>query len=357
MYIRFDAMLSNRTAISSDLSPPPCTVHHFFTFAKAGKRWSHIEAMTAGTITCRAAVAWGPNSDLVIEEIQVQAPKANEVRVKVLATGVCHTDAYTLSGTDPEGLFPTVLGHEGAGVVESIGEGVTNVSVGDHVIMAYVPECGECNFCKSPKTNLCQKIRTTQGAGVMPDGTGRFTCKGKDLYHYMGTSTFAEYTVVADISVVRIREDAPLDKVCLMACGVTTGIGAVRNNCKVEPGSTVAVFGLGGVGLSAIQGAKMAGATAVYGIDTNPEKFAMAKTLGATVCVNPKDHRRPIQQVLVELTGGGFDYTFECIGKVETMRAALESCHKVRTYSRSRTALQRPERLQCMRESLITLRY
>lgn len=313
--------------------------------------------MTAGTITCRAAVAWGPNSDLVIEEIQVQAPKANEVRVKVLATGVCHTDAYTLSGTDPEGLFPTVLGHEGAGVVESIGERVTNVSVGDHVIMAYVPECGQCNFCKSPKTNLCQKIRTTQGAGVMPDGTGRFTCKGKDLYHYMGTSTFAEYTVVADISVVRIREDAPLDKVCLMACGVTTGIGAVRNNCKVEPGSTVAVFGLGGVGLSAIQGAKMAGAKAIYGIDTNPEKFAMAETLGATVCVNPKDHSKPIQQVLVELTGGGFDYTFECIGKVETMRAALESCHKVRRDSRSRTALQRPERLQCMRESLITLRY
>lgn len=286
--------------------------------------------MVAEAITCRAAVAWGPNSDLVIEEIQVAAPRANEVRVKVLATGVCHTDAYTLSGTDPEGLFPTVLGHEGAGVVESIGARVTNVSVGDHVIMAYVPECGECSFCKSPKTNLCQKIRTTQGAGVMPDGTSRFTCKGKELYHYMGTSTFAEYTVVADISAVRIRKDAPLEKICLMACGVTTGIGAVRNNCKVEPGSTVGVFGLGGVGLSAIQGAKMAGATAIYGIDVNPDKFEIAKSLGATVCVNPKDYDKPIQQALVELTGGGFDYTFECIGKVETMRAALECCHKVR---------------------------
>lgn len=287
--------------------------------------------MVAQTITCRAAVAWGPNSDLVIEEIQVQPPKANEVRVQVLATGVCHTDAYTQSGTDPEGLFPTVLGHEGAGIVESVGTGVTTVAVGDHVIMAYVPECGECNFCKSPKTNLCQKIRATQGSGVMPDGTSRFACKGKELFHYMGTSTFAEYTVVADISLVKIRDDAPLEKVCLLACGITTGIGAVRNACKVEAGSTVGVFGLGGVGLSVIQGAKMAGAREIYAIDINSDKFKMAKTLGATHFVNPKDHSKSIQQVLVELTNGGLDYTFECIGRVNTMRAALEACHKVRT--------------------------
>lgn len=285
--------------------------------------------MVAQTITCRAAVAWGPKSDLVVEEIQVQPPKANEVRVQVFATGVCHTDAYTLSGADPEGLFPTVLGHEGAGIVESVGDGVTNVAVGDHVLMAYVPECGECKFCKSPKTNLCQKIRSTQGAGVMPDGTSRFSCKGKDLYHYMGTSTFAEYTVVADISVVKIRDDAPLEKICLLACGITTGIGAVRNACKVEPGSTVGVFGLGGVGLSVIQGAKMAGAKAIYAIDINPNKFGMAKTFGATHLVNPNDHVRPIQKALVEFTDGGLDYTFECIGRVDIMRSALESCHKV----------------------------
>lgn len=284
-----------------------------------------------GTITCKAAVAWGPKAPLSIEEIQVAAPREHEVRIKVTATGVCHTDAYTLSGNDPEGIFPSILGHEGGGIVESIGKGVTNVSVGDHVLMAYIPECGECKFCKSVKTNLCSKIRSTQGAGLMPDGTSRFSCKGKEIFHYMGTSSFSEYTVVADISVVKVREDAPLDKICLLSCGITTGIGAVRQTCKVEPGSTVAVFGLGGVGLGAIQGARMAKASAIYAVDINNDKFEMAKNLGATHFVNPKDYNKPIQQVLVGMTDGGFDYTFECIGRVETMRAALESCHKVRT--------------------------
>lgn len=285
--------------------------------------------MAAQTITCKAAVAWEPNKPLSIEDIQVAAPKAHEVRVKVLATGVCHTDAYTLDGHDSEGVFPSILGHEGSGIVESIGEGVTNVAVGDHVIMAYIPECGDCKFCKSTKTNLCSKIRSTQGVGKMPDGTVRFSCKGKDIFHYMGTSTFSEYTVVADISIVKIRKDAPLQKVCLLACGITTGIGAVRITSKVEPGSTVAVFGLGGVGLSCIQGATLVGASAIYAVDINPSKFEMAKALGATHCVNPKDYDKPIQQVLVDMTDGGLDYTFECIGNVQTMRAALESCHKV----------------------------
>ena len=255
-------------------------------------------------------------------------PRAHEVRVKVFATGVCHTDAYTLDGHDPEGLFPTVLGHEGSGVVESVGEGVTNVEPGDHVLMAYIPECGDCKFCKSSKTNLCSKIRATQGAGKMPDGTIRFVCNGQELYHYMGTSTFSEYTVVADISVVKMRNDAPLDKICLLACGITTGIGAVRNTSKVEAGSTVAVFGLGGVGLSCIQGAKLVGAREIYAVDINNAKFEMAKSLGATHCVNPKDYSKPIQNVLVEMTDGGLDYTFECVGRVDTMRAALEACHK-----------------------------
>ena len=286
----------------------------------------------AEPITCMAAVAWAPETPLSVEEITVEAPRAHEVRVKVFSTGVCHTDAYTLDGNDPEGLFPTVLGHEGSGIVESIGEGVTNVNVGDHVIMAYIPECGECKFCLSKKTNLCSKIRSTQGAGKMPDGTSRFSCKGKELYHYMGTSTFSEYTVVADISVVKIRDDAPLEKTCLLACGITTGVGAVRKTCKVEPGSSVAVFGLGGVGLSVIQGAKMVGATRIIGVDINPNKFELAKSFGATECVNPKDYSKPIQQVLVELTDGGLDYTFECIGRVQTMRAALEACHKVRQF-------------------------
>lgn len=285
--------------------------------------------MVAQTITCKAAVAWAPKEPLVVEDVEVMPPRAHEVRVKVTATGVCHTDAYTLGGHDSEGLFPSILGHEGSGVVESVGEGVTHVVPGDHVILAYIPECGDCKFCRSPKTNLCSKIRATQGAGQMPDGTVRFRCRGKDIFHYMGTSTFAEYTVVADISVVKIREDAPLEKVCLLACGITTGIGAVRVTSKVEPGSSVAVFGLGGVGLSCVQGARLAGAGDIYVVDINPTKFEMAKWLGATHCVNPKDYKKPIQQVLVEMTDGGFDYTFECIGRVDTMRAALESCHKV----------------------------
>lgn len=285
--------------------------------------------VTENTITCRAAVAWGPNKPLSIEDVQVEPPRANEVRVKVHSTGVCHTDAYTLDGDDPEGLFPVVLGHEGSGVVESIGEGVTNVAVGDHVLMAYTPECGDCKFCKSKKTNLCSKIRATQGEGKMPDGTKRFSCNGKELYHYMGTSTFSEYTVVADISVVRLREDAPMEKICLLGCGITTGVGAVINTSKVEAGSTVAVFGLGAVGLSCIQGAKMVGAKEIYAVDINPDKFEIAKSMGATHCVNPKDYSDPIQNVLIEMTDGGLDYTFECIGKVDIMRAALESCHKV----------------------------
>lgn len=284
--------------------------------------------MVNGTIKCKAAVAWGPKKPLSIEEIEVAPPEPHEVRVKVTASGVCHTDWYTLGGIDPEGLFPAVLGHEGSGIVESIGEGVTNASPGDHVLMLYIPECGECKFCLSPKTNLCSKIRATQGAGVMPDGTSRLTCKGEKVYQYMGCSSFAEYTVVADISIVRVREDAPLEKICLLACGITTGLGAVRYTSKVEPESTVAVFGLGGVGLSVIQGAKLVKAKRIIAVDINPEKFKLATEFGATDCVNPKDYDKPIQQVLINITDGGLDYTFECIGRTETMRAALEACHK-----------------------------
>eukprot|EP01098_Paradermamoeba_levis_P006688 TRINITY_DN2778_c0_g1_i1.p1 TRINITY_DN2778_c0_g1~~TRINITY_DN2778_c0_g1_i1.p1 ORF type:complete len:380 (+),score=128.99 TRINITY_DN2778_c0_g1_i1:130-1269(+) len=285
---------------------------------------------TAGqVIKCRAAVAWEAKKPLVIEEIEVAPPKEGEVRLKVLATGVCHTDDYTLSGKDPEGLFPVIFGHEGGAVVESVGAGVTSVAPGDHVIPLYVPECRECKFCKSGKTNLCQKIRITQGKGLMPDGTSRFTCKGKTLFHYMGCSTFSEYTVVAEISVAKINPAAPLDKVCLLGCGITTGYGSVLNVAKVEAGSTVAVFGLGGVGLSAIMGAKEAGASRIIGVDINPAKFEIAKKFGATECVNPKDHDgKPIQQVLVDMTDGGVDYSFECIGNVHVMRAALEACHK-----------------------------
>lgn len=280
-------------------------------------------------IQCRAAVAWAPKEPLVIETIEVAPPKAGEVRIKVLATGVCHTDAYTLSGADPEGLFPVILGHEGGGIVESVGEGVTSLAVGDHVIPLYVPQCKECKFCKSPKTNLCQKIRVTQGQGHMPDGTSRFTCKGKPLYHFMGTSTFSEYTVCAEISVCKVDPAAPLDKVCLLGCGISTGYGAVLNTANVEAGSTVGVWGLGAVGLACIMGAKARGASRIIGIDINPDKFAVAKEFGATECINPKDFGdKPIQSVLVDLTDGGFDYTFECIGLTSTMRAALEACHK-----------------------------
>jgi len=276
----------------------------------------------------RAAVAWGAGKPLSIEEIQVDGPKAGEVLVKIVATGVCHTDAFTLSGKDPEGMFPVILGHEGGGIVQDVGAGVTSVKAGDHVIPLYTPECGECKFCKSGKTNLCQKIRATQGKGLMPDGTTRFSQHGKPILHYMGTSTFSEYTVMPEISVAKINPKAPLDKVCLLGCGITTGIGAVLNTAKVTAGSTVAVFGLGGIGLSVVQGAVMAGCSRIIAVDTNSEKFAMARALGATDCINPKEHDGPVQQVIVDLTDGGVDYSFECIGNVNVMRSALESCHK-----------------------------
>ena len=284
--------------------------------------------MQGETISCKAAVAWGAGKPLSIETVEVAPPKAGEVRVKILATGVCHTDAFTLSGDDPEGIFPSILGHEGGGIVESVGEGVTSVSVGDHVIPLYTPECGECKFCKSGKTNLCGKIRETQGKGLMPDGTTRFSKDGETLYHYMGTSTFSEYTVLPEISLAKVNKEAPLEEVCLLGCGVTTGMGAVLNTAKVEEGATVAVFGLGGIGLSAIIGAQMAKAGRIIAVDINDDKFELAKQLGATDVVNPKDYDKPIQEVIVELTDGGVDYSFECIGNVDVMRSALECCHK-----------------------------
>nr|WP_172820947.1 S-(hydroxymethyl)glutathione dehydrogenase/class III alcohol dehydrogenase [Cyanobium sp. NIES-981] len=276
----------------------------------------------------RAAVAWGPGQPLEITEVDVAPPRAGEVLLRLVATGVCHTDAYTLSGADPEGLFPAILGHEGGAVVEAVGEGVSSVAVGDHVIPLYTPECRRCTFCLSGKTNLCQAIRTTQGQGLMPDGTSRFSRDGRMIHHYMGTSTFSEYTVLPEIAVAKISKEAPLEKVCLLGCGVTTGIGAVLNTARVEPGSTVAVFGLGGIGLAVVIGAVMAGASRIIGIDLNPAKFAIAEQLGATECINPREHEAPIQQVLIDRTDGGVDYSFECIGNVEVMRAALEACHK-----------------------------
>ncbi len=276
----------------------------------------------------RAAVAWEAGQLLQIEEIDVAVPKQGEVMVRIVATGVCHTDAFTLSGADPEGIFPAVLGHEGGGIVEEIGAGVNSVKPGDHVIPLYTPECGQCSYCLSGKTNLCQAIRATQGQGLMPDGTSRFSMNGKDIAHYMGTSTFSEYTVMPEISVARVNPEAPLDKVCLLGCGITTGIGAVLNTAKVEPGSTVGVFGLGGIGLSVVQGAVMAGAERILAIDINEDKFEMARMLGATDFINPKNHDQPIQDVIVDLTDGGVDYSFECIGNTEVMRSALECCHK-----------------------------
>jgi S-(hydroxymethyl)glutathione dehydrogenase/alcohol dehydrogenase len=277
----------------------------------------------------RAAVAWEAGKPLSIEEVEVAGPKAGEVLVRIVATGVCHTDAFTLSGADPEGLFPAILGHEGGGIVEEVGEGVTTLAVGDHVIPLYTPECGTCEYCRSGKTNLCQRIRVTQGQGLMPDGTSRFSRDGRTIHHYMGTSTFSEYTVLPEIAVAKIDKAAPLEKVCLLGCGITTGIGAVLNTAKVEPGASVAVFGLGGIGLSVVQGAVMAGAGRIIAIDRHPGKFEMARLLGATDFVNPADYPdTPIQQVIVELTGGGVDYSFECIGNVEVMRSALECCHK-----------------------------
>ena len=276
----------------------------------------------------RAAVAFEAGKPLEITTLDLDGPKAGEVLIRNVATGVCHTDAFTLSGEDPEGLFPAVLGHEGGAIVEETGAGVTSVAVGDHVIPLYTPECGECNFCTSGKTNLCQAIRVTQGQGLMPDGTSRFSQNGTPVYHYMGTSTFSEYTVLPEIAVAKVNASAPLEKVCLLGCGITTGIGAVLNTAKVEAGATVAVFGLGGVGLSAIQGATMARAGRIVAIDINPDKFELATQLGATDTVNPKDYDAPIQDVIVDLTDGGVDYSFECIGNVELMRAALECCHK-----------------------------
>ncbi|MBB11004.1 MAG: S-(hydroxymethyl)glutathione dehydrogenase/class III alcohol dehydrogenase [Alcanivorax sp.] len=276
----------------------------------------------------RAAVAWEAGKPLQIEDVDVAGPKAGEVLVQIVATGVCHTDAYTLSGKDPEGIFPSILGHEGAGIVQEVGEGVTSLKPGDHVIPLYTAECRQCKFCLSGKTNLCQAVRATQGQGLMPDSTSRFSLNGKLLHHYMGTSTFSEYTVVPKISLAKVSKEAPLDKICLLGCGVTTGIGAVLNTAKVEPGSTVAVFGLGGIGLSVIQGAVMAKAERIIAIDTNPAKETLARQFGATDFINPKDYNNSIQEVIVELTDGGVDYSFECIGNVNVMRSALECCHK-----------------------------
>lgn len=276
----------------------------------------------------KAAVAWAPNQPLSIEEIDLAPPQKGEVLIKIIASGVCHTDAYTLSGADSEGVFPVVLGHEGGGIVTEIGEGVTSLKVGDHVIPLYIPECRECKFCKSGKTNLCQKVRETQGKGLMPDGTTRLSKDGKPIFHYMGTSTFAEYAVIPEISLAKINPNADLSKVCLLGCGVTTGIGAVLNTAKVEQGATVAVFGLGGIGLSCIQGAKMANASIIIAIDTNEDKFHYAEKFGATHFINPKKIDIPLQDYVVRLTDGGVDYSFECVGNTDLMRVALESCHK-----------------------------
>ncbi len=276
----------------------------------------------------RAAVAWEAGKPLAIETVQLEGPKAGEVLVEVKATGLCHTDAFTLSGKDPEGLFPAIMGHEGAGVVVEVGAGVQSVAPGDHVIPLYIPECRQCKACLSGKTNLCIAIRATQGQGLMPDGTSRFSL-GKDvLHHYMGTSTFASHTVLPEIAVAKVREDAPFDKICYIGCGVTTGIGAVINTAKVEPGANVVVFGLGGIGLNVIQGARMAGADKIVGLDTNPSKRALAERFGMTHFVNPKEVGGDLVAHLVDLTGGGADYSFECIGRVDTMRQALECCHR-----------------------------
>ena len=284
--------------------------------------------MSQTPIKSRAAVAWAPDEPLSIEIIDVMPPQAGEVLVKIIATGVCHTDAYTLSGADSEGVFPCVLGHEGGGIVEQIGEGVTSVAVGDHVIPLYTPECRECKFCLSGKTNLCQKIRETQGKGLMPDGTTRFSKDGQPIYHYMGTSTFSEYTVIPEISLAKISKEAPLEEVCLLGCGVTTGMGAVKNTAKVEEGDSVAIFGMGGIGLAAIVGAVEQKAGRIIAIDINEGKFELARKLGATDCVNPKNIDGDIQSHIVAMTDGGVDYSFECIGNPAVMRSALECCHK-----------------------------
>ena len=275
----------------------------------------------------KAAIAFSAGEPLSIEEVDLEGPKSGEVLIEVMATGVCHTDAYTLSGGDPEGLFPSILGHEGAGMVREVGNGVDTLQVGDHVIPLYTPECRQCKFCLSGKTNLCGAIRETQGQGLMPDGTSRFSLKGESLFHYMGTSTFSNFTVLPEIALAKIREDAPFDKVCYIGCGVTTGLGAVINTAKVEPGSTVAVFGLGGIGLNVIQGARLVGADRIIGIDTNPKKETLARRFGMTDFINPACSA-DVTTEIIDLTDGGVDYSFECIGKPEVMRQALESCHK-----------------------------
>jgi S-(hydroxymethyl)glutathione dehydrogenase/alcohol dehydrogenase len=276
----------------------------------------------------RAAVAHKAGAPLTIETVDVEGPKAGEALVEIKATGICHTDEFTLSGADPEGLFPSIMGHEGAGVVVEVGPGVTTLRKGDHVIPLYVPECRQCEYCVSEKTNLCQAIRVTQGQGLMPDGSSRFALGGSKVHHYMGTSTFSNYTVVPEIALAKIREDAPFDKVCYIGCGVTTGIGAVINTAKVEPGANVVVFGLGGIGLNVIQGARMAGADMIVGVDINPGRKALAEKFGMTHFVNPKEAGNDLVAHLVNLTNGGADYSFECIGNVDVMRQALECCHK-----------------------------
>jgi S-(hydroxymethyl)glutathione dehydrogenase/alcohol dehydrogenase len=276
----------------------------------------------------KAAVAYSAGKPLTIETVELAAPQAGEVLIEIKASGVCHTDAFTLSGNDPEGLFPAILGHEGAGIVVEVGADVKSLKPGDHVIPLYTPECRQCDYCLSFKTNLCQAIRGTQGRGLMPDGTSRFSIGGDIIHHYMGTSTFANYTVLPEIAVAKIREDAPFDKVCYIGCGVTTGIGAVIYTAKVEPGANVVVFGLGGIGLNVIQGARMVGANKIIGVDINPNKQALAKKMGMTHFVNPQEVAGDLVPYLVDLTRGGADYSFECIGNVNTMRQALECCHK-----------------------------
>jgi S-(hydroxymethyl)glutathione dehydrogenase/alcohol dehydrogenase len=276
----------------------------------------------------KAAIAFEAGKPLEVADVELDGPRAGEVLVELKATGICHTDAFTLSGEDPEGRFPAILGHEGAGIVVEIGKGVTSLKPGDHVIPLYTPECRQCEYCLNPKTNLCQAIRTTQGAGVMPDGTSRFSFRGKPVLHYMGCSTFSNFTVLPEIALAKIRSDAPFDKVCYIGCGVTTGIGAVINTAKVEPGSRVVVFGLGGIGLNVIQGARMVGASQIVGVDLNPARRALAQKLGMTDFVNPNEITGDLVAHLVALTGGGADYSFECIGNVKTMRQALECCHK-----------------------------
>jgi len=276
----------------------------------------------------RAAIAFEAGKPLEIVNVQLEGPKEGEVMIELRATGICHTDAFTLSGDDPEGVFPAILGHEGAGVVVEVGSGVKSLKKGDHVIPLYTPECRQCEYCLNPKTNLCQAIRETQGRGVMPDGTGRFTYKGKPVLHYMGCSTFANYSVLPEIALAKVREDAPFEAICYIGCGVTTGIGAVINTARVEPGSKVVVFGLGGIGLNVIQGARLVGASQIVGVDVNPARRAQAERFGMTHFVNPKEVGGDLVAYLVSLTGGGADYSFECIGNVDVMRQALECCHK-----------------------------